>query len=192
MGLVALWVAGQLALPASVPTADAPRSMKLLEEPPSPRERLVRTLIAPLSAAGGTATGTGIGVVLGFAVGYLADLLVTPPLFVPNGFGLPAPRLANTMLRVGAAIGGAIGYGMGIIGPGRLFEPTLSAQRRAILIGAVIFVVVGAAWLVTLAAGVLMPALPFLITGSALVAFAVPPLVDLTRPRVEGVTLVAF
>lgn len=187
MGLVALWVAGQLALPASMPTNEAPRAMKLLEEPPSPRERLVRTLIAPLSAAGGTATGTGIGVVLGFAVGYLADLFTTSV-----GSWFPTPRLANTMLRIGAAIGGAIGYGMGIIGPGRLFEPTLSAQRRAILIGAVIFVVVGAAWVVTLAAGVLIPALPFLITGSALIAFAVPPLVDLTRPRVEGLTIAAF
>lgn len=172
---------------SSAETTDATRTTsgaRFLEPRPTPRERLVRTLIAPLSAAGGVATGTGIGLTLGFGLGALADLAFTRP--------LPPFTLGATLLPIGAVIGGFIGYVMGILGPGRLFEPTLSAQKRAILIGTLIGLAIGGVWLGVFLANVLVPALPFLITGSALVAFAVPPLVDLTRPRVEALTVAEF
>lgn len=178
---------------AQAPSASAAdRTARLLEAEPTSTERLVRTLIAPLSAAGGVATGTGIGAGLGFVAGYVADLFTGSIFGLGGGLFLPKPVLGLAMAGIGAAVGGFIGYLMGIIGPGRLFEPTLSAQRRAILIGAIVATVVGGVWLAALLTGVLPVALPFLIAGSAAVAFAIPPLVDVTRPRAVAVPIATF
>lgn len=173
-------------LAASPPgAATGERRAQLLEPRPSDRDLLIRTLLVPVSVVGGVATGVAIGLGIGGASGLVADLIATRA--APFSF-VHTPML----LMVGAAIGGTVGYLMGTIGPGHLFEEALSARKRAVLIGAIVTAVVGGVWLGFLIAGLLPVVLPWLIVGSVAAPFIVPLLSDATRPRADTVALVAF
>ena len=98
----------------------------------------------------------------------------------------------NPRLTVGAIIGGVIGYLLGSSSPGQLYETALSARKRAVLWGLLVTVITGTAWLVAVLTGTFVVALPWLIAGGAVVSVAVPIFSDLSRPRVEAVTVATF
>lgn len=168
-------------------TASGERSATLVEERPTTAQLRWRAVVAPLSAVMGTGTGIGIGLGIGYGLGLLVDA-ISPPRGAPP----PLQLFGSVLAAVGVIIGGVIGYLLGTIGPGGLYETAVSARKRAIPFAALITVIAGAAWLIAGLTGVLVAALPWLIVGSAALSIAVPILGDATRPRVEGVSLVVF
>lgn len=174
-----------LLLALAQPGAVTPtRSATLLDERPTTTQLVVRALLAPVSAAIGTGTGIGIGSAIGFGLGSLVDALSPPP---------PGELTAvSRLLMVGLVIGAVVGYLLGSTSPGQLFETSRRARGWAVLWGALVTALTGAACLLAVVTGVFLPALPWLIAGGATLAIAVPVFSDLTRPRAEGVTVARF
>lgn len=186
--MFALLVCSVLAQAAEAPALKTTeRSARLLEARPTTQQLVVRALIAPLSAAGGTGTGMLIGAGIGFGLGFLGDLVT-----LARGRGPLMLGAANFMSTVGAIIGGVIGYLLGSSSPGQLFETSLSARKRAVLWGLLVTVITGTAWLVAVLTGTFVVALPWLIAGGVVVSVAVPVFSDLSRPRVDAVSVATF